>query len=156
MYVCLYIRVYDYTVIFVVFWMAKVEVSEWINKYSNVKVKCSCIVVMIFSIYNNDFFYKKRTKKKRTKSNNSKRLAHELPPTKHTFILFNTLLGKSLTSQLFHVVDTVNDLPRTEEHPADDQFFYCVGVGSRSIEYGYAELGHPRDGDVICTSTASM
>mmetsp|Transcript_7172 Transcript_7172/g.12668 ORF Transcript_7172/g.12668 Transcript_7172/m.12668 type:complete len:439 (+) Transcript_7172:436-1752(+) len=78
-----------------------------------------------------------------------------LPPAEESLVLLHALLGQSLLAKGRHVVDSIDDATRSEEHTGQYQFLHGVGVRSRSVEDGNAQFGHARHGHVVRTGTAT-
>jgi len=88
-------------------------------------------------------------------TNDRQGLSSKLASTKHALVLFHTLLGHSLGSQLLHVVDTIHNPPRSQQHAAENEFLDGIGVGPRRVKDGNAQLGHARHGNVVGPGTAT-
>ena len=89
------------------------------------------------------------------KANDSEVLAHDLAAAKHGLILLNPLPGQPLAAEIFHMVHSVNDAARSEQHAAQDELLDGVGIGAGRVENGNAELCHARDGDVVGAGAAA-
>lgn len=90
-----------------------------------------------------------------TKTDNGESLSHDLTATEQSLVLLNALPGLSALSEGLHVVNTVDDATGTKKHTAKDQLLDGIGVGTRSVEDGDAQLGHASDGDVVGAGTAT-
>mmetsp|Transcript_10394 Transcript_10394/g.24236 ORF Transcript_10394/g.24236 Transcript_10394/m.24236 type:complete len:531 (+) Transcript_10394:130-1722(+) len=84
-----------------------------------------------------------------SESDDREGLSLDFPPAEEGLVLLDPLLGQSLLAEAFHVVDPVDDPPRSEEHAGQDQLLDGVGVRPRRVEDRYSQLAAPADGHVV-------
>ena len=53
------------------------------------------------------------------------------------------------------MVNTIDDATGTKKHTTKNQLLDGIGIGTRSVEDGDAQLGHASDGDVVGAGTAT-
>ena len=55
--------------------------------------------------------------------------------------------------QAAHVIPSTHEVSRRNQHRADDEFLYGVGVGPWCVKYGNTQLGQLCDGNVVNPGT---
>eukprot|EP00553_Chaetoceros_curvisetus_P005058 CAMPEP_0204633032 /NCGR_PEP_ID=MMETSP0717-20131115/26258_1 /ASSEMBLY_ACC=CAM_ASM_000666 /TAXON_ID=230516 /ORGANISM="Chaetoceros curvisetus" /LENGTH=142 /DNA_ID=CAMNT_0051651061 /DNA_START=10 /DNA_END=435 /DNA_ORIENTATION=+ len=90
-----------------------------------------------------------------TKSNYSESLSCDLTTTEQTLIFLNALFGKSLSTKILHVINSINYTSRTKEQSCKNKLLDSISIGSWRIENGNSQLSHPNNRDIVGTSSTA-
>mmetsp|Transcript_27158 Transcript_27158/g.44865 ORF Transcript_27158/g.44865 Transcript_27158/m.44865 type:complete len:231 (+) Transcript_27158:2658-3350(+) len=90
-----------------------------------------------------------------TKTNHCQLFTFDFASTKHGLVFLHTFSCQSLCTQVFHVVNSINDTSASQEESTQDQFLDSIGISTRSVENRDSQLSHSSNRNIVCTSTTS-